>query len=115
RLLLYPYFTMLIVLLSMGFSIKELIKKTAYILPFIIFMAIPLLFGGGLPPSDERINIVLLLALKSLNALYIMFMMFSSQPTAELLNGLANIKLPKFFISILFLSWRYLFLLGEKL
>lgn len=114
KLLIYAYFAMLMVLISMGFSLKVIMKRNMYILPFLIFMSVPLLIGGGLPPSQERITLVLLLAFKSWTALYIMFMVFSSQPTAELLNGLAYMRLPEFFISIVFLSWRYVFLLGDK-
>lgn len=115
RLLIYSYCGMTMVLISMGFSLRDLTKRNMVVLPFLIFMAIPLLIGAGYPPSDERITLVLLLALKSLTALYIMFMVFSSQPTAELLNGLAYMKLPKIFITIVFLSWRYVFLLGDTL
>lgn len=115
KLLIYSFMAMALVLLSMGFSLKTLIKRNMLVIPFLLFMAIPLLLGGGLPPSDERISLVLLLTFKSLTALYIMFMTFSSQSIVELLNGLAYMKLPKFFISIVFLSWRYVFLLGGKL
>lgn len=115
RLLIYLYLGMTGLLTSMGFSVKILVKRTIYVFPFLIFMAIPLLVGGGIPPSDERVTLVLLLTFKSLTSLYIMFMIFSSQPIIELLNGLAYMKLPKLFISIVFLSWRYVFLLGEKL
>lgn len=114
-LLIFSFIGMAIVLLSMGFSLRTLIKRNMYVMPFLIFMAVPLLIGSGYPPSDERITLVLLLAFKSLTALYIMFMTFSSQPSTELLNGLAYMRLPKFFISIVFLSWRYVFLLGDKL
>lgn len=78
-------------------------------------MSIPLLLGGGIPPSKERETLALLLAFKSLNSLYIMFIMFYSQPTSELLSGLSHMKLPSLFMSIIFLSWRYVFLLGEKI
>lgn len=114
ELLMGTYLLLILVLLTMGFSIKEIVKKTSYILPFIFLMAIPLLLGGGIPPSSERRTLVLLLAFKALNSLYIMFIMFYSQPTSELLNGLSGMNLPSSFISILFLSWRYIFLLGEK-
>lgn len=115
NLLIASYLILLICLLTMGISIKDILKRTSYILPFIFFMSLPLLVGGGMPPSSERQTLVLLLAFKALNSLYIMFMIFYSQPTTELLNGLSYMKLPSFFISILFLSWRYIFLLGDKL
>lgn len=111
--LFYIFVTVLV--LSMGLSIKEFLKRTSYFLPFLILMSIPILIGGGLPPSEERIELVLLLAFKGLNALSIMFIMFFSQPVPELLNGLAYMNLPDFFISIIFLSWRYVFILGERL
>ncbi|MGN9164318.1 cobalt ECF transporter T component CbiQ [Tissierellaceae bacterium HCP3S3_D8] len=114
KLLIASYIILTIIVLYMGFSIKGLLKRTSYILPFIILMSIPILISGGLPPSQERIDLVLLLAFKGLNALYIMFIMFFSQPIPDLLNSLAYMKLPDFFISIVFLSWRYVFLLGEN-
>ncbi len=115
KLLMASYLLLLVLLLTMGFSTKELIKKTSYLLPFIALMAIPLLLGGGIPPSHERKTLVLLLGFKALNSLYIMFLMFYSQPVVDLLNGLSYMKLPGPFISVVFLSWRYIYLLGDRL
>ena len=115
ELLVLSYVFITILVLSMGFSMKEILKRTGYFLPFLVLMSIPILIGGGLPPSEERVELVLLLAFKGLNALSIMFIMFFSQPVPELLNGLSYMYLPDFFISIIFLSWRYVFILGDRL
>lgn len=114
KLLIISYILLTAIILSMGLSIKEILKKTSLFLPFLVFMSIPILIGGGLPPSEERVTLVLLLTFKGLNSLSIMFIMFFSQSMAEILNGLAYMKLPSSFITILFLSWRYVFILGEK-
>lgn len=114
KLLIILYVFLTILVISMGFSIKQLIKRTCFFLPFVIIMSIPILIGAGLPPSEERVTLALLLAFKGLNALYIMFIMFFSQPVPELLNALAYMKLPSSLITIIFLSWRYVFLLGER-
>lgn len=113
-LLMVSYLILMMLLLGMGMSPGTILKRTSYTLPFIIFMGLPILLGGGLPPSKDRVTLVLLLIFKALNALYIMFIMFFSQPATDLLNSLAYMKLPNIFISIIFLAWRYLFLLGEK-
>lgn len=115
KLLIISYAILTTLVLSMGISIKEFLKRTSFFLPFIILMAIPILLGGGFPPNKERIILAQLLAFKGLNALSIMFIMFFSQPVPELLNALSYMNIPGFLITIIFLSWRYVFLLGERL
>lgn len=109
------FIALLLVVLLMGLKLKDLIKKTSILLPFIIFMSLPILFGKGLDIDPERLNTVLLLAFKSLSSLYLMFIMFFTQPMWEFLGALSYLKIPDSVMSIIFLSWRYVFVLGNKL
>ncbi len=114
-LLMGIYLTLLVMVLSMGLSVRELIRRTAHLLPFIILMALPIILGGGFPLKRDRILLATLLALKSLSGLYIMFILFFSQSIPKLLNALSYMKIPDVFMSIMFLTLRYIFILGEKL
>ncbi|AKL97239.1 cobalt ABC transport system permease protein CbiQ [Clostridium aceticum] len=115
ELLMLSFALLTLIVLSMGISPKQIIIRIGFFSPFLLLMTVPILVGGGLPISQERLQLALLLLFKSLSALLIMFIMFFSQPMPVLLNGLSHMKLPPFFISIVFLSWRYVFLLWEKL
>ncbi len=103
------------IVLFMGLEFKDLIKRTSLLFPFLIFMGIPILFGQGIPISNERKEIVILLAFKSLSSLYLMFIMFFTQPMWEFLGALSFLKIPNSVMSIIFLSWRYVFILGNRL
>lgn len=115
KLIVGVYLTLLIMVVSMGLSIRELVIRTGHLLPFVILMALPIILGGGFPLKEERIDLAILLAFKSLSGLYIMFLLFFSQPIPELLNAMSYMKVPDLFMSIIFLAWRYVFILGEKL
>lgn len=112
---IYSFIGLLALVLIMGLKPVELIKKTSILLPFIIFMSIPILFGQGFPIDPARKKLVILLAFKSLTSLYIMFIMFFTQPMYELLGALSHLGIPDKVMSIIFLSWRYVFVLGNKL
>ncbi|MBU5485736.1 cobalt ECF transporter T component CbiQ [Clostridium sp. MSJ-11] len=114
-LLILSFAILTAIVLSMGVSIKQIVIRVVCFLPFLLLMSLPIMIGGGIPPTQERKTLALLLIFKSLNALFIMFIMFFSQPVPALLNGLAHMKLPSSFISIIFLSWRYVFILSERL
>ncbi|MEW9094131.1 MAG: energy-coupling factor transporter transmembrane component T [Clostridiaceae bacterium] len=114
-LLILSFAILTAIVLSMGVSIKQIAIRVVCFLPFLLLMSLPIMIGGGIPPTQERRTLALLLIFKSLNALFIMFIMFFSQPVPVLLNGLAHMKLPSSFITIIFLSWRYVFILSERL
>lgn len=115
KYLIACFLGLLILVLLMGLGPRELLRKTSLLLPFIIFMSLPILFGKGLKVDPERKELVILLAFKSLSSLYLMFLMFFSQPMWEFFGALSYLKVPDTVMSIIFLSWRYVFVLGAKL
>ncbi len=114
-LVIIAFLTLFIMVNIMGLRGVELVKKTSRLLPFIILMSIPIILGGGLDIDKERVNTALLLGFKGLSSLYLMFLLFYSQPLVDLLAALSYMKIPDTLMSVLFLTWRYVFILGEKL
>ncbi len=100
---------------SIDLPLKLLMVRLALLLSLALFMSIPILVGGGLPPTAERAELALLLVLKATSTILLMFILFLSQSVQKLFNGLAHMKISPAIVSILFLSWRYVFLFFEKL
>ncbi|OEF97744.1 cobalt ECF transporter T component CbiQ [Desulfuribacillus alkaliarsenatis] len=89
-------------------------RRLSWILPFLIFMAIPLLFGNGLSPTEQQITFTLVLFLKALTSVSVMIIMITTQPVERFFQGLANIGLPSYLVSILFLAFRYIFMFRDS-
>ncbi len=102
-------------LLSARLPLCRVVQQLILLLPFITFFAVSLLFGGGFPPSPARVEVMLLLILKAVCTLFLLFMIVLTQPAQLLLNGVGHMNLPDKLVSVLFLSWRYVFLFWEKL
>ncbi len=115
-----PYFVLgafsfvFLVALSMRLPFRFIVSRLAIIVPFLILMSIPLVFGGGIPPEPDRYEFAALISLKALTSMLLIVIMLTTQPLQEYLDGLAHLKLPKIFITVLFLACRYAFLfVGE--
>ncbi len=114
-LLLLICLCLFLMVLSMGMTLKQIFFRISWLLPFLLFMSLSLLISGGLPLEQGRIQLVLLLIFKALSALLLMLILFLSQSALDLLTGLASLKVPPVIVTVLFLSWRYLFLFWGKL
>ena len=99
----------------MGLKVFYLFSRLALLLPFLALMTVPLILGGGFPPSGERVVFASLISLKALTSMTVMIVMLSSQPLEELLEGLSNMKIPPLFIAVLFLACRYALLFREEM
>lgn len=102
-------------LLSARLPLRRVLQRLLLLLPFLSFLAIPMLFSGGFPPSPALVEVMLLLILKAACTVFLMLMMIYSQPVQLLFNGIGNMHFPDKLVSVLFLSWRYAFLIWEKL
>lgn len=114
-LLLLFILCLLLITVSVNYPAKKLIKKTSIVLSFLLLMSLPILLGGGLPISQDRFQFSSLLVLRGLSSIIIMQLLFYSESITSLFNGLGHLKLPTSIISILFLSWRYIYYLFEIL
>jgi cobalt/nickel transport system permease protein len=85
------------------------------LLPFLIFLSVPVLLGGGWPPAAARVELVLLLVLKAVCTVFLLIIIIFTQPIQAIFNGIGHMKLPDKLVSVLFLSWRYVFLFWDKL
>lgn len=104
-----------ILFLSARISLYRVLQRLLLLLVFITFLSVPVLLSGGFPPSPARVELLLLLVLKAVCSVFLMFMIIYTQPVQLLFNGIGNMHLPDKLVSVLFLSWRYVFLFGEKL
>lgn len=109
--LLISFTSIYIAALSMGLSNAYMMKRLALILPFLLFMSLPLLFGGGWPIATERIELVLLISFKALTSILIMLIMLRTQSEEELFSALAHLPIPDKLLTIFYLSYRYVFIL----
>lgn len=100
--LMYSYFA--------GISMKHLFARLMVISPFLLLMTAPLLFGGGLPLDVERIEMTLLILLKALTSISIMVILTTHTTFETYLAALSQMGAPKDLISILFLTYRFIFL-----
>lgn len=106
---------LLILFLSARISLRRVLKRLLLLFAFLTAFSVPVLLSGGFPPSPARVDIMLLLTFKAVCTVFLMFMIIFTQPTQLLFNGIGNMHLPDKLVSVLFLSWRYVFLFGEKL
>lgn len=91
----------------MGMSLSFLLKRMSLIIPFILLMSVPLVFGGGWPPTPDRYSFAALIAVKALAAMAAMIVLSTSQPVEKLLDGLAGLRMPPAIITVIFLAFRY--------
>ncbi len=91
----------------MGIALSFLLKRLALLIPFLLFMSIPLIFGGGLPLTPDRYMFAALITLKAMTAMVTMIVLSTSQPVEELLESMAHLKIPHPIITVIFLAFRY--------
>ncbi len=93
-----------------GLPPAQLIKRLVIILPLLVIMSLPLLFGAGLPLPPDRIEMVLRLTLKIITAMIFALFLFINQPIENLLEALEHLKMPAVVTTIIYLAYRYGFL-----
>lgn len=115
NLLLVNFFFILLVALSMGLPFSFLLTRMLWGIPFIVLMAVTLVFGNGLPIELDRLTFAALITLKALTSILIMIILLGTQPIQRYFDGIAHMKLPSVIISVLFLSYRYVYLFRDQL
>lgn len=101
--------------LAMGLGLPFLVKRLALLAPFLFFMTVPVLLGGGLPPAADRYTLAALVTLKALTSMTVMLLLLVAQPPEELLQGMAGLGMPPKIIAVLFLAYRYCFLFIQEI
>ena len=98
---------LLILARLMGLSWGFIGKKLRLPLPFLLFMAVPLIFGEGLPVSGDRLIFAYQLMAKGLGVFMLLLMLTYTQEEVQLVEGLRQLPIPKTLSAVLLLSFRY--------
>lgn len=101
--------------LAMGISSILLVKRYLIILPFLLLMTVPLIVGGGLPIELERLSFAFLIFLKAITCMTVMTILLTTQSVDDFMDSLAHLKVPPIVITILLLSYRYVFLFFDDI
>ncbi len=111
------------VLISFGMSLLAvsttkipfsfIFSRAKWVLPFLAFIFIGLLLGRGLENLADSMYFGSVVSLKALTSITITILVIGTQSIEEFLKGLARLRVPKTIISILFLSYRYVYLYRE--
>ncbi len=90
-----------------GLPWRFLGRKLGLPLPFLIFMATPLVLGDGFPISDDRLIFAYQLITKGLGVFMLLIILTFTQEEVHLVEGLRQIPIPKTLSAVLLLSFRY--------
>ncbi|QOY37918.1 cobalt ECF transporter T component CbiQ [Anaerobacillus isosaccharinicus] len=101
--------------LAMGLSIVLLLKRYLIIFPFLLLMTVPLIIGGGFPIEVDRISFAALIFLKAITCMTVMTILLHTQTVDDFMDSLAHLKVPPIVITILLLSYRYVFLFFDDI
>ncbi len=108
-------------------DIKQLLKRTfvIFLYPFFISIFIPFLSNGKtiaridlrvfhLVITDNGVTVFATVLIKSFLSVLLMTSLLLSSNETELLGGLRKIYFPRIIVSIIFLMYRYIFLIMEE-
>ncbi|MFA1819145.1 cobalt ECF transporter T component CbiQ [Virgibacillus oceani] len=100
----------LIGLLLMRISFILLLKRYLIISPFLLLMTVPLLFNIDLSFHTQNVEFIFLIIMKALTSMTVITIILDSQSIDQFMTSLAGLKIPAVFITVLILSYRYVFL-----
>ena len=101
-------------------------KRSLMVLPFILaavpltftrqlpYVLVPVFQGIEVPYSPEGIERFASIAFKSWISVQAAIILAATSRFPDLMNALMQLRVPKIFISIIGLMWRYLFLISEE-
>jgi cobalt/nickel transport system permease protein len=112
---MFAYTIALVGSLAMGLSIILLLKRYLIITPFLLLMTVPLILGGGFPIEIDQVSFASLIFLKAITCMTVMLILLHTQSIDEFMDSLAHLKVPPIIITILLLSYRYVFLFFDDI
>lgn len=101
--------------LWMGLSVFFLLKRYLIIAPFLLVMTVPLLLGGGFPIALDRVSFASLIVLKAITCMTVVTILLHTQSIDDFMDSLAHLRVPPIVITILLLSYRYVFLFFDDI
>ncbi|MCG3178902.1 MAG: Nickel transport protein NikQ [Phycisphaerae bacterium] len=117
----YAVFLLAVAALS-RVSPHHLLKRLLAVLPFVVLVAVFLPFMPGQPRvavgplslSRGGLAMFATISTKGLIAVGAVVLLSATTPAAELLAGLARLRVPAIFVMLLAVTWRYLWLLADE-
>jgi len=97
-------------LLLMRISFILLLKRYLIITPFLLLMTVPLLFNFNLSFHTQNVEFIFLIVIKAFTSMTVITIILESQSLDQFMNSLAGLKIPSVCITVLILSYRYVFL-----
>ncbi|GEM_PF-717240 len=111
--LMLSFVLVLLAVVSVKIPLFFLVKRVKWVLPFLIFIFIGLILGRGLGNIHDSLYFGGTVSLKALTSLTATLLVLGTQSLEKFLKGLAQIRLPRVIVSVLFLSYRYIFMFRE--
>ncbi|WP_164219532.1 cobalt ECF transporter T component CbiQ [Virgibacillus sp. YIM 98842] len=102
-------------LVLMKISLILLLKRYLIITPFLLLMTVPLLFNFDLSFHTQNAVFILFIIMKAFISMTVITIILDSQSIDQFINSLAGLKIPAVFITVLILSYRYVFLFLEDI
>ncbi|WP_026672036.1 cobalt ECF transporter T component CbiQ [Alkalihalobacterium bogoriense] len=99
-------------LLTVFFKIPfvTLCKRYLIITPFLLLMTIPLLFTSSNISSNDNFIFAFTIIAKAFTSMTIITLILETQTLEQFMNSLSHLKIPTVLITVLILSYRYVFL-----
>ncbi|GAE24894.1 hypothetical protein JCM9140_857 [Halalkalibacter wakoensis JCM 9140] len=104
------YLITFIAVFLMGISITLLLKRYLIILPFLLLMTLPLVFGQGSAFSVDHLSFAIVIFLKAFTSMTVITIILDTQSLEQFMTSLSHLKVPPVLITVLMLSYRYVFL-----
>ncbi|WP_026674102.1 energy-coupling factor transporter transmembrane component T family protein [Alkalihalobacterium bogoriense] len=99
--------SMIVIVLSMQFSVRFLSSKLVLLLPFLLLLAVPILISKGFPIEKELYVFAVTLMLKSTSSLLVMMILILTQPVSKLVQALTALKVPSVIVAVLTITINY--------
>ncbi len=96
-------------------SFSHIYSRILHVLPFVLLMLITLSISNGFPLQFESVYFAFLVCTRVILAVLILSAMLGNDGIEGFISSLAAMKLPPNFVSILFLTTRYVYLFKEDL
>ena len=111
--LLIAFALVVLAVVSVKIPLSFFIKRVKWVLPFLIFIFVGLILGRGLNHLHDSLYFGGAVSLKALTSITATFLVLGTQSLENFFKGLSQIKLPKVIVSILFLTYRYVYLFRD--
>lgn len=114
-LALIAYIVSFIVALCMGIAFIVLLKRYLIITPFLLLMTVPLLMNQSISLMNDHYQFAFLIIIKAFTSMTVITILLDTQSLEQFMNSLAHLKVPTVLITVLMLSYRYVFLFLEDI